>query len=105
MDREKIVSQARSLPVTELGKVPKDHEIWEAEEGGVKLMLTKNPLPTPENREIFTLSMSGFSSGILSLAEQFANVFGEPQSVHIDQYGTVFLGWLASEVEQRIARQ
>lgn len=97
MEREIISVSVASLPLSEIGSIQQDHEIWEEIDGGAKLMVTRHILPTPKRDEIISLSVSGVPSERQRVIREFAKVFGEPidASLHLESLEHVdMVTWL-----------
>jgi hypothetical protein len=67
-----------SLPLSTLGEVQADEEIWEENDGGAHFKVTRHQLPVEEYTEMLALSVSGVASERRRVINEFAQVFGIP---------------------------
>ena len=80
MERSIIESMVASLPVSELGSIAEDHEIWEETDGAAHFKVTRHILPTPDRviHEMVSLTISGPPEEKLRILNEFKQVLGRP---------------------------
>ena len=78
MEREIIKSAVASVPKSELGKIPRDDEIWVEYDGGAKLIVSRHTLATPNRDEIISLGVSGEPNERHRVLREFIEVYGPP---------------------------
>lgn len=83
MERSKIGTMTSSLPLSTLGEIQSDNEIWEETDGGAHFKVTRHKLPVTENIEILALRVSGDIDERLRVISEFAMIFGEPTNNEI----------------------
>ncbi|HSW37308.1 MAG TPA: hypothetical protein VLG37_02980 [Candidatus Saccharimonadales bacterium] len=98
MERLTIEATVAGIPFSALGKVARDHEIWEGTDGGAQFKVTRHQLAeVPGVPEILSLSVSGEPSERDRIISEFEHVFGKaaikdppPEGVQYIQ----MVGWL-----------
>ena len=77
MDKSTIEALRHEVPVSPLGSVATDTEIWEQNDGGAHLKITRHELGI-DNFEILALSVSGLKSERDRVRSEFSDVYGVP---------------------------
>lgn len=80
MDGEVIRERLRELPLSRLGEIQADHEIWEATDGGAHLKVTRHDVPIPERFRIVALTVSGEVPERARVIRDFISELGKPAS-------------------------
>lgn len=79
MEREDIKTIPPSLPEIEVGRIPDDGEVWECDDGGAHLQMTRHRLATEAVfLSFFSLSVSGSPDERSRIIHEFNEVYGEP---------------------------
>jgi len=78
MERAIIESTVASIPHSQVGEIQQDHEIWEEQDGGAKLMVTRHIISVRDRYEMISLSVSGEPSERHRVIREFIDVFGRP---------------------------
>lgn len=80
MKPEIIKTSIDKLPVSEVGKIADDNEIWEMTDGGAHFKVTRHWLSVPgqDDLEIVAFSISGQPDERRRVIDEFKDVFGEP---------------------------
>lgn len=85
MEPQIIESMVARLPVSEMTeangapRLAEDHEIWEIDDGGAKVKVTRHEIPLPDSNgvlEVIALSVSGAPNERRRVISEFAEVFG-----------------------------
>lgn len=105
MERETIVSKTQTVPISELGKVPYDVEIWEQTDGGAHFKFTRHYLPVLAGLEVAALTVIGEISERHRVIAEFCEVFGLPLKSEVDRsmspnINTVMWLWPKARPEQ-----
>jgi len=102
MDRSTIETMAAFIPPSELGGIARDEEIWEEDDGGAHLKVTRHILPDlPVEIEVLSMSVTGRVAERRRVIGEFNEVFGEPASGDIkddSEYVDVVM-WIVSQPE------
>lgn len=79
MERDVIRQQIREIPLSTLGEVQQDHEIWEFNDDGAHCKVTRHKLPL-ENADqgMVSLSVSGATPERDRVIREFSEVLGSP---------------------------
>ena len=97
MEKEVIESTVGEIPVSQLGEIQQDHEIWEETDGNAHFKVTRHILPVAGGVEMLSMSVSGEPSERARVVDEFCEVFGAPASLdilleHVDHIDVV--AWL-----------
>lgn len=93
MERDVIRQQLGEIPVSLLGKINDDHEIWEFTDGGAHFKVTRHKLPTDQmDQEFFSLSVSGQPAERERIIQEFSEVLGESAEMTTN-HGIDFVLW------------
>jgi hypothetical protein len=101
VERKIIESTVASLPISALGEIQADHEIWEEDDGGARFKVTKHILPLPNgDTEIIALSVSGEPHERARVVREFSEVLGLPDQIAGDPrdiQGIDFMIWVSDD--------
>jgi hypothetical protein len=79
MERVAIETSVAEIPISPLGKVARDHEVWEGTDGDARFKVTRHQLlEVPSAPEMLYLSVSGESSERGRIISEFSAVYGKP---------------------------
>lgn len=85
MERQEIERGLEHLPVSNLGEIQDDHEIWEYTDGGAHFKVTRHRLPLPDTQpEVVSISVSGNALERQRIIREFSHVLGAPGSQDIE---------------------
>ena len=91
MDRPIIEAMIASLPVSEMGRIAEDHEIWEEIDGGAFLTVTRHILTSTESgieHEVVALQISGPLDERFRVISEFVDVLGSQAQIDMGREGT-----------------
>ena len=101
MNLEVIRSRVGEIPVSELGKIADDHEIWEETDGGAHFKVTRHKLEMlGAGIEFLSLSVSGTDTERERIVQEFTEVLGPPNDLDQSPYSEQpvdIAGWLLED--------
>lgn len=82
MEKEQIELTVPRIPISERGRVARDGEIWEQQDGGAYFMVVRHsPENFPKSIEMISLSVSGVPSERARVIREFSEVLGAPAEI------------------------
>lgn len=78
MKRDAIQSHVGGLPEVAFGTVPKGDEVWEADDAGVHIKVTRHALPTLTAHQTLAVAVSGPPAERRRVLREFKAVYGTP---------------------------
>jgi len=99
MEKEIIESWAASVPLSNLGEVQANEEIWEEQDGGAHFKLTRHRLPLPSKQEVIGMSISGDPLDRKRVIQDFKAVLGPIENGDIslkDPHHVDVIVWLVT---------
>ena len=82
MDKTTIRALKYEVPLSPIGEVPNDFQIWEADDGRAHLKVTRHELHEI-NYGLFILTVSGIESERQRIMTEFIEVLGEPSITNV----------------------
>jgi hypothetical protein len=83
MEKENIELNVANVPYSILGEVQADGEIWEAQDGGAFVKVTRHILATLNQDAILSLTVSGPTDERQRVINEFVEVYG-PTALPVD---------------------
>lgn len=108
MAQERLLAGMSELPIIEAGRVAKDNEIIEGNQGNVHYKMTKEIIPFLENLTLYSLSTSGPIAERMAFIQALTEHLGQPWAM-MDSPNLpgiiLFAFWEADQVDKRFKNE
>jgi|GEM_PF-5573841 len=102
MERDIIATSVDALPLSALGEIQADHEIWEVDDdNGARFKVTRHMLPGMD-KQIISLSVAGVPKERNRVIDEFIEVLGAPYfppAYDTDPGSMEVVAWLVDNAE------